>query len=78
MANDKLWNKVAADMLVGRTVKAAFYMLGEEAGNCGFNSRPLVIIFDNGLCIYPMSDDEGNDAGALATTDSKTAILPVL
>lgn len=76
--NDDAWNKVAAKLLVGRKVKAVSYLTKKEAEEMGWSKRPLVIEFDNGLQIFPMQDDEGNDGGALATSDKKDSTLPVL
>jgi hypothetical protein len=78
MTNEERWNKVAHQLLVGRTVTDAFYMPARDARENGFQSRPLAIAFDNGLVLFPLADDEGNDAGALATTDAKNPLLPVL
>lgn len=78
MANDAAWGREAARILVGRRVKAVSYMTQKEAARCGYTFRPLVIIFDDGSAIWAQSDDEGNDAGALATTDKMTPTLPVM
>jgi hypothetical protein len=78
MSNDARWNKIAADMLVGQVVSSVRYMTPKEASDSGFASRPVVIEFGSGLHIFPMRDDEGNDAGALATSDRKNSCLPVL
>ena len=78
MSSLKYWNKEAKDLLVGRTIKKAVYMDAENAETLGFNQRPVVLVLDNGLMIYPSMDDEGNDAGALFTTSEKTSCLPVI
>jgi hypothetical protein len=72
------WTKVAADLLVGRTIVKVRYLIDEELDNIGFSSRAVVLQLDNGILVYPARDDEGNDAGALFTTDPKTTTLPVL
>jgi hypothetical protein len=79
--NDARWNKTAADLLVGRTITAVSYMDAEEAESSGFMSRPVAIQLDNGLVVFPQSDDEGNDAGALVCFDANThseTLLPTL
>jgi hypothetical protein len=79
--NDARWNKTAADLLVGRTITAVSYMDADEADNSGFVSRPVAIQLDNGLVIFPQSDDEGNDGGALVCFDAKAmseTLLPTL
>lgn len=77
-ANELRWNKAAADLLVGRKIVGARYMNIEEAEAAGWSQRPVVLFLDNGLQVYPMRDDEGNDGGALATSDDANSVLPVL
>ena len=40
--------------------------------------RPVALHLDNGVWVFPSQDDEGNDGGALFTTDEKQECLPVL
>ena len=75
---ERHWTKVASDLLVGRTIVKVRYMTDEERDLIGFSSRAVVLQLDNGLLVYPSQDDEGNDAGALFTTDEKHGTLPVL
>ena len=58
----------AATQLVGRTIKSVLYMDNESADAMGWYSRPIVIELDDGTQLIPMSDDEGNNGGALATS----------
>lgn len=76
----KKWNKKAADLLVGRTIKAASYMTAEEQEDSGYYKKALVIQLDNGMLLWPSRDDEGNDAGAIhyITKDKGFDILPVM
>lgn len=81
MKNDERWNKIAAELLQGRTIKAVGYMSPEEAESAGFMKRPVAIELDNGVVLFPQMDDEGNDAGALVcynTTTQKEQLLPTL
>lgn len=78
MSNDPHWNKVAAEVLKGRTIKEVRYMTPKEAQDSGFHSRPVVLELDNGTYVYPMMDDEGNDGGALGTSSKKHPTLPTL
>ena len=73
-----IWTAKARKLLVGRTIAAVRYMTEEEAADSDFYSSPIVIIFDDGSYIFPMRDDEGNDAGALATSDEENPTLPVI
>ena len=61
----KRWVKYGRKHLKGRTIKDVRYMELDEASGLGWHSRALVIELDNGTLLYPSSDDEGNDAGAL-------------
>ena len=60
----EFWNK-RAKTLVGKTIKEVRYMTDEEADQCMWYKKPIVIIFTDGTYIYPMMDDEGNDGGAI-------------
>ena len=72
------WEWIGRNMLEGKTIAAVRYMTEEEAANSGFCSSPIVMILDDGSYIFPMRDDEGNDAGALATSDQENPTLPVI
>jgi len=63
---DAEWNKKAEEAFVGKRIISASYMSKEEAEEQDWYSRPLVLGLDDGTFICPMSDDEGNDGGALA------------
>ncbi|MEM9281832.1 MAG: hypothetical protein AAGA96_08400 [Verrucomicrobiota bacterium] len=71
------WELKAKKLLVGRKIQSVRYMTVEEAEEWMFTSRPLVLKLDNGLFLIPLSDDEGNDGGALFTTDPEVEVLPV-
>lgn len=78
------WSKKASDLLTGLQIRKAFYMPKESVKSMGWAARSVVIeLFDpNGIKddvrIFPMQDDEGNNAGALATSDSTDPVLPVI
>ena len=74
----KSWTQRVAEKLVGRKIVKVRYMDEQEAEDCGFESRPIVFILDDGNSIYPMHDDEGNDAGAMGTTFQKLPTIPVI
>lgn len=69
--------KAIGDKLVGKTIRAIRWMTKEETDGLGFYSRPMVIIFTDGSCMYFQSDDEGNDGGAgvVLFPDGKEMIL---
>lgn len=72
------WEQKAASVLVGRKIKAVRYLTQKEVESLGWYSRSVVIELDNGVLVWPSSDDEGNDAGALFTTDERADTLPVI
>jgi hypothetical protein len=74
------WTKQARTILEGRTIKAVHYIGEKEADDNLFSKRGLMIMLDNGTMIYPMSDDEGNDFGAIhyVTKEGANDVLPVL
>ena len=72
------WTQEAAAKLQGRTIKAVRYMTEEEQEACGWYSRAVVLVLDDGHAIWPSRDDEGNDAGALFTTYDELPGVPVI
>jgi hypothetical protein len=72
------WAKTAHDQLVGRKIVAVRYMGDDEAKEFGWYQRPIVIQLDDGNLIYPSADDEGNNGGALFTSNEADPVLPTL
>jgi len=72
------WTKDVSQLLVGRTIKKVRYMDAKEVDELGWMRKAVVIELDNGLLLYPSADDEGNDAGAIFTTDKKLSTIPVI
>ena len=73
------WNKIAQEVLIGKTVTAVRYMTEKEADEVFLDGgRAVVITFNDGTEIYPSIDEEGNGGGALFCTNAKTSYLPVL
>jgi hypothetical protein len=75
---EKHWTAVASKLLVGRKIASVFYMNEQSATDMGWNARPIVLKLDDGTFIYPSMDDEGNDGGALFTTNKDEPVIPVL
>ena len=84
MTTRKNWNKIVKKFLVGKIIQNARYLSEEEMNDCfgeedyGGMRIPLVIEFTDGSWIFPMSDDEGNDGGALATSSEEQPTIPVI
>tara|TARA_Y100001938_G_C8090724_1_gene434883 strand:- start:3105 stop:3344 length:240 start_codon:yes stop_codon:yes gene_type:complete len=69
------WNKTAEKFLLGRKIVAVEYMSPEESSEAGWTYQAVCFKLDNDSWVYPMRDDEGNDAGALCVGADT---LPVL
>ena len=78
------WGKTANDLLAGLQVRRAYYMPRKSVDTMGWHaSCPVIEFYDpNGdrdnIRIFPMKDDEGNDAGAMATSNEEDPVLPVV
>jgi hypothetical protein len=63
--------------LVGRTIVDVRYLDAAEIHRLGIAHQPVCLQLDDGALLWPMADDEGNDAGALSIqAGTKTAALP--
>ena len=51
--------------LAGRRIVSVRYMTDDEMRACAWFRRSVVLVLDDGTVLFPMSDDEGNDAGVL-------------
>lgn len=65
----------AAKHLVGKTITSIDYMSEKECENNGWNKSGVIIGLDDGTYLYPLSDDEGNEVGAIDTTNEKIGLL---
>lgn len=75
---EKRWTTEARRQLLGRRIVQVRYMTEAEAGDLDWGSRPVVIQLDDGALIWAAADDEGNDGGAIFTTNEIQPVLPVL
>ena len=63
--------------LVGRTIVGVRYLDASEVSRLGILRHPVCLQLDDGALLWPMADDEGNDAGALfIQAGSKTGSVP--
>jgi hypothetical protein len=63
--------------LVGRTIVGVRYLDASKTGRLGIARQPVCLQLDDGALLWPMADDEGNDAGALfIQAGAKTNTLP--
>lgn len=72
------WEKQISEFLVGKTIAKVRYLTEEEVDYLGWYRKALVIEFTDGSYIFPSADDEGNNAGALFTSDDDLPVIPVV
>ena len=75
------WSEKIAKHLVGRKIIKIDYMDKEETKEFGWSHSAVNIYLDNDggtpIVLSPMRDDEGNDAGAIATNIKDLETIPV-
>ena len=52
--------------MIGARIVGVRYATPKEQREHGYAQAPVVVEFSNGAVLWPLSDPEGNDAGALA------------
>lgn len=73
------WGNLASNFLVGKTIRRVRYLNDRETEEMGWVKNALVIEFTDGHWVVPMSDDEGNEAGALWTSSqSEMNVIPTI
>ena len=72
------WLHDLRPILVGRTTKRIRYLSDKEVEELGWYNSAVVLELDDGTAIWPSKDDEGNDAGALFTTNPDMPTIPVI
>ena len=74
----KKWEKDVSKLLLNRTIVKVRYMSDEEVDGLGWYAKAIVLHLDDGTMLFPSRDDEGNDAGALFTTNDDLPTIPVI
>ena len=74
----KYWEKEVARHLVGRQIRSVRYMTDQEVKDASWFHAAVIIELDDGTVLYPMADDEGNDAGSLGTNNKELQVIPVI
>lgn len=70
------WTKKASELLVGKTIVSVRYMTAEELQELGWVRSTLVVELSDGTLVWPMTDEAGNDAGVLQTTNNQLPTIP--
>ena len=72
------WIKRINKLLVNKKIDRVEYMSKKDAEEQGWYKRPIQIRLNDGTWLTPSMDDEGNDGGALFTSDEKLPTIPVI
>ena len=78
MMNRTHWVREAKKLLLDRKIVGVSYLTKQEIEAGGWTYSGVILTLDDGTKIYPSSDDEGNNAGALFSTNKKINCLPVI
>ena len=73
----KNWSGVATKIFKGKIVDRIEYITDKDVEEMMWNSRAPVIVFTDGSWILASMDDEGNDAGAMFTSNKQMSVIPV-
>ena len=79
--NEKLkekWIKDIKKVVLHRQIVGVRYMTDEEVEEFGWSSAAVVLALADGTLLFPSMDDEGNDAGAIFTTNDRLPTIPVI
>lgn len=72
------WTDKARKLLVGKTIAEVRYLTDEEQKALDWYSKGITIFFEDGSYIFPSKDGEGNNAGALFTSDNDLEVIPAI
>jgi hypothetical protein len=76
----KRWTAEAKKHLLGHKIIGVRWMTDREQKSFGWSYAAVVLLLDNGTLLWPSTDDEGNNAGALfgISQSGEDITLPVL
>mgnify|MGYP001302268741 CR=1 FL=1 len=75
---EKYWTDLVSKNLVGKTITKVEYVDDEEVEDNMWYKKPIAIQLDGKHWLIPMSDDEGNNAGALCHLGGECETIPVM
>ena len=73
----KDWSGDATKIFKGKIIKRIEYLSDQEVKDMMWYSRAPIIVFTDGSWIMASKDDEGNDAGAMFTSNKEMSVIPV-
>ena len=76
----KGWEGRAKKALIGLQIVGVRYLREDEVAGLGLSHTVLVLELSNGSLLFPSTDDEGNDGGAMfgQTKDGGDMTFPVI
>jgi hypothetical protein len=72
------WEADIRPILKNRVIKDVRYLTDKEVEGLGWEHASIALFLDDGNVLFPSRDDEGNDAGALFTTNDAMPTIPVI
>jgi hypothetical protein len=73
------WTHRAIAALRGARIIDVCYLSRQQTHDVlNWSLRPPVLLLDNGVALFPSTDTEGNDAGALRLTRHDLSVIPPL
>ena len=73
----KDWSGDATKIFKGKTIAKIEYLSDQEVKDMMWYNRAPIIVFTDGSWIMASKDDEGNDAGAMFTSNKEMSVIPV-
>lgn len=77
MPTPQNWINKISKQLKGRKIIEVRLMTDEEQEEFDWDNKSIVIFLDDGKCLFPSADDEGNNAGAIFTSYEDLSVIPV-
>ena len=75
---EKYWTTKVKKALVGKKIVGVEYLPKKYLEEWMWYKRPIVLKLDDGTMLIPQMDDEGNDGGAIWTSDKELEVIPVI
>jgi len=72
------WAARIGSAVSGKRIVEVRYMTQKEVDALGWSRAAVVFVLNDGHLVWPSSDDEGNDAGAMFSTYENLETFPVI
>jgi len=74
----EVWTEKAKTLLLNKRIMQVRYLSQDEANDLGWTDRSIAFQTNDGTWFFCSADDEGNNGGALFTSNENISCLPVL